>query len=82
MFENFLVLGEDAIGAPEIGLAFLSFFVVAVGGLLVGIIYGYIGAFSTKFTKDNHIIEPTLVFLFCYMSYLTAEIFHMSGIIA
>merc|ERR1739838_582498 len=30
MFENFLVLGEDAIGAPEIGLAFLSFFVVAV----------------------------------------------------
>ena len=82
MFHSFLKLGEENLEATHFGLAFVSFFVVAFGGLFVGILYGYIGAFTTKFTKGNHIIEPTIVFLFCYMSYLTAEIFHMSGIIA
>jgi len=81
MFESFLQL-RDGIGATEFGLAFLSFFVVAVGGLIIGILFGYLGAFTTKFTKNYHRIEATLVFLHCYISYLIAELFHLSGIIA
>ena len=38
--------------------------------------------FVTRFTNHARILEPLFVFVMAYMSYLNAEIFHMSGILA
>ncbi|NXY80888.1 SL9A2 protein, partial [Alcedo cyanopectus] len=58
------------------------FFVVGLGGVLVGLTFGMTAAFTTRFTKDIRVIEPLFVFLYSYLSYLTAEMFHLSGIVA
>ncbi|KYO38426.1 hypothetical protein Y1Q_0015669 [Alligator mississippiensis] len=65
--------GDEGIG---------KFFVVAIGGVLVGLIFGMTAAFTTRFTKNIRVIEPLFVFLYSYLSYLTAEMFHLSGIVA
>ncbi|NWW62734.1 SL9A2 protein, partial [Ifrita kowaldi] len=59
-----------------------KFFVVGLGGVLVGLSFGFTAAFTTRFTKDIRVIEPLFVFLYSYLSYLTAEMFHLSGIVA
>ncbi|XP_025910415.1 sodium/hydrogen exchanger 2-like [Nothoprocta perdicaria] len=59
-----------------------KFFVVGIGGILVGLAFGMISAFTTRFTKTIRVIEPLFVFLYSYLSYLTAEMFHLSGIVA
>ncbi|KAJ7419400.1 hypothetical protein WISP_54087 [Willisornis vidua] len=59
-----------------------QFFVVGLGGVLVGLSFGFTAAFTTRFTKDIRVIEPLFVFLYSYLSYLTAEMFHLSGIVA
>ncbi|XP_070616244.1 sodium/hydrogen exchanger 2-like [Erythrolamprus reginae] len=59
-----------------------KFFVVGLGGLLVGLLYAVSAAFTTRFTKNILVIEPLFVFLYSYLSYLTAEMFHLSGIVA
>ena len=38
--------------------------------------------FVTRFTNHARVLEPLFVFVMAYMSYLNAEIFHMSGILA
>ncbi|KAJ7310302.1 hypothetical protein JRQ81_007206 [Phrynocephalus forsythii] len=59
-----------------------SFFVVGIGGVLVGLLFGLIASFTTRFTDNIRVIEPLFVFLYSYLSYLTAEMFHLSGIVA
>uniref|UniRef100_A0A3B4AIY6 Sodium/hydrogen exchanger n=1 Tax=Periophthalmus magnuspinnatus TaxID=409849 RepID=A0A3B4AIY6_9GOBI len=63
-------------------LGVVCFFVVALGGILVGAIYGLLGAFTSRFTSHTRVIEPLFVFLYSYMAYLSAEVFHLSGIMS
>ena len=39
-------------------------------------------SFLTRFLHHARVLEPLLVLIFAYLSYLTAETFHMSGILA
>ncbi|KAM4795836.1 sodium/hydrogen exchanger 1 [Rhinophrynus dorsalis] len=80
LFEEFA--GLEQITFRDISLGFLSFLVVALGGLLVGFVYGIIAAFTSRFTSHIRVIEPLFVFLYSYMAYLSAELFHLSGIMA
>ena len=48
VFESFLEMGEAGITAQNIGRAVLKFFIVAGGGTILGIIFGFIGAYITK----------------------------------
>ena len=43
---------------------------------------GYFGALITRFMDQATILEPLVVLGIAYLSYLTAEIFHMSGILS
>ncbi|XP_040262376.1 sodium/hydrogen exchanger 2-like [Bufo bufo] len=70
-----ILLGDIFLGVGSI-------FVVGIGGILVGLIFGFLAAFTTRFTENIRIIEPLFVFLYSYLAYLTAEIFQMSGIMA
>ena len=82
MFEVYTEIGEENLTISDIAKGFLSFFVVAFGGTLIGVIWGFITGFVTRFTSHARILEPLFVFTMAYLSYLTAEIFKMSGILA
>ena len=82
MFEAYAEIGEDKLATADILKGFASFFVVALGGTLIGIIWGFVTGFVTRFTSHARILEPLFVFTMAYLSYLTAEIFKMSSILA
>ena len=82
MFEAYVELGEENLTSTDMLKGLASFIVVAGGGTIVGIIYGYVIGFVTRFTNHAKILEPLFVFTMAYLSYLTAEIFHLSGIMA
>lgn len=71
-----------SVTAVDAVLGVVCFFVVSLGGVLVGIIYGVLGAFTSRFTSHSRVIEPLFVFLYSYMAYLSAEVFHLSGIMS
>ena len=82
MFEAYVEIGEENIVMTDIMKGFASFLVVALGGTVIGVIWGYLTGFVTRFTNHARVLEPLFVFTMAYMSYLNAEIFHMSGILA
>ncbi|XP_005686359.2 PREDICTED: sodium/hydrogen exchanger 4 [Capra hircus] len=58
------------------------FIIVGCGGVFFGVIFGFISAFITRFTQNISAIEPLIVFMFSYVSYLVAETLYLSGILA
>lgn len=72
----------ETIESVDILAGCARFFVVSLGGLLFGIVFGFVAAFMTRFTQNISAIEPLLVFMFSYLSYLTAETLYISGILA
>ena len=51
-------------------------------GILFGVVFGFIASFTTRFTRPVRYLEPLLVLTFAWLAYLTAEIWHCSGIIS
>ncbi|XP_025966819.2 sodium/hydrogen exchanger 2-like [Dromaius novaehollandiae] len=80
LFRSFCEM--PAIKTVDVFAGIGKFFVVGTGGVLVGLTFGMIAAFTTRFTKNIRVIEPLFVFLYSYLSYLAAEMFHLSGIVA
>lgn len=76
--------GTEFDFATQFFMGLLTFFVVFLGGLIVGLIHGVFAAFVTRFLipSNAQIIEPFLILLIGYMSYLVAEGFRFSGIVA
>ena len=48
----------------------------------MGLVFAFLLALTTRFTKRVRIIEPLLVFLLAYAAYLTAEMASLSAILA
>ncbi|XP_030762273.1 sodium/hydrogen exchanger 3 isoform X3 [Sitophilus oryzae] len=82
LFESYTEMGLNNILATDILSGFLNFFVVALGGTVIGVIWGFATALVTRFTNEVRVIEPIFIFVMAYLAYLNAEIFHMSGILA
>lgn len=82
MFEGYAEMGLENILPVDYVAGVASFFVVALGGTFVGIVWGLFAAFISRFTHHVLVIEPLFVFVMAYLSYLTAELFHLSGIMA
>ncbi|KAM6994926.1 sodium/hydrogen exchanger 1 isoform 2-T2 [Tautogolabrus adspersus] len=80
LFEEYV--GQGTVTVMDCFLGVLSFLVVALGGVLVGAIYGILAAFTSRFAAHTRVIEPLFVFVYSYMAYLSAEMFHLSGIMA
>lgn len=57
-------------------------FVVAAGGVLFGLPFGFVVAFTTRFTHRVGPIEPLFVFMYSYLAYLVAELFTISSVLA
>ncbi|XP_073826452.1 na[+]/H[+] hydrogen exchanger 2 isoform X29 [Musca autumnalis] len=82
MMEVYNHIGISEIIAQDVVNGVGSFFVVAVGGTVIGIIWGFLTGLVTRFTDHVRVIEPIFIFVMAYLAYLNAEIFHMSGILA
>nr|AXV43377.1 sodium/hydrogen exchanger 1 [Lateolabrax maculatus] len=80
LFEEYS--GVGTVTVMDVVLGVISFLVVSLGGVLVGAIYGILAAFTSRFTSHTRVIEPLFVFVYSYMAYLSAEMFHLSGIMA
>lgn len=82
MFEGYTEMGIENILPQDYFAGFASFFVISLGGTLMGVIWGLAAAFVSRFTHHVKIIEPIFVFVMAYLSYLSAEMFKLSGILA
>nr|CAD7447927.1 unnamed protein product [Timema bartmani] len=82
MFEAYSEMGPPNILFSDYMSGLASFFVVAVGGTIIGVVWGFLTALVTRYTHEVRVIEPIFIFVMAYLAYLNAEIFHMSGILA
>uniref|UniRef100_A0A914VS69 Sodium/hydrogen exchanger n=1 Tax=Plectus sambesii TaxID=2011161 RepID=A0A914VS69_9BILA len=82
IFRSFSVIGPENLLPVDFVTGGISFFVVALGGVLIGIVWTFIVSFTTKFTREVKILNPVFVFLMPYCAYLTAEMFGLSSILA
>ncbi|XP_063781216.1 sodium/hydrogen exchanger 3 [Pseudophryne corroboree] len=82
VFDSFVAIGGDKVTAVDCVKGVVSFFVVSIGGTLIGIVFAYLLSLVTRFTKHVRIIEPGFVFIISYLSYLTAEMLSLSAILA
>ncbi|XP_061885525.1 sodium/hydrogen exchanger 3-like isoform X3 [Entelurus aequoreus] len=82
VFDSFVSLGGSQIDAVEIIKGIISFFVVAFGGSLLGMVFGLLLSLLTRCTKNIQIIEAGFIFVVGYLSYLTAEMLSLSAILS
>ncbi len=60
----------------------LQFLWVAGAGVAIGVVIGYLFVLAHKKITDNSVVETSLTLLSPFVSYLAAEEFHVSGILA
>ncbi|XP_068602045.1 sodium/hydrogen exchanger 2 [Brachionichthys hirsutus] len=70
------------VGPVDVFLGVARFFVVGFGGMGFGILFGFVAAFTTRFTSRVREIEPLFIFMYSYLAYLVAELFAISSIMA
>ncbi|XP_036404419.1 sodium/hydrogen exchanger 2-like [Megalops cyprinoides] len=80
LFESFLRM--PSVSGVDVLAGGCQFVVVGLGGLCVGLFFGLVAALTTRFTARAQVIAPLFVFLYSYLSYLTSEMLHLSGIMA
>ncbi|MBN3299352.1 SL9A5 protein, partial [Amia calva] len=79
---DFLLFGSLVSAVDPVAVLAASFLVVSLGGTVIGLVFAFLLAFITRFTKRVRIIEPLFVFLLVYLAYLTAEMVSLSSILA
>ncbi|XP_015273203.1 PREDICTED: sodium/hydrogen exchanger 3 [Gekko japonicus] len=82
VFDSFVAIGAENVTGVDCVKGIVSFFVVSVGGTLIGVAFAFLLSLVTRFTKHVQIIEPGFVFVISYLSYLTAEMLSLSAILA
>lgn len=82
MFEGYTEMGNENILPIDYFSGVASFFVVSCGGALIGVAFGILTAFMSRWTTFVAVIEPMFPFIMGYISYLFAEMFHLSGILS
>lgn len=68
-------------GYFNLGDSILNFVVVSGGGLIIGLILGLLISLAISII-DNSLIETTLTTVLAFGSYIIAEQFHVSGVLA
>ncbi|XP_078054396.1 sodium/hydrogen exchanger 3-like [Mustelus asterias] len=82
VFDSFATVGPGNIQGLDYFKSIVSIFVVSLGGIAIGITFGFLMSLVTRFTKHVRVIEPGFVFVISYLSYLTAEMLSLSAILA
>lgn len=83
LYSMFSFVAEMPVVEPvDVFLGVARFFVVGLGGMGFGILFGFVAAFTTRFTSKVKEIEPLFIFMYTYLAYLVAELFAISSIMA
>ncbi|KAM4614492.1 sodium/hydrogen exchanger 5 [Discoglossus pictus] len=82
VFNSFVEMGPQNVQATDYLKGVASFFVVSLGGTAIGLVFAFLLALITRFTKRVRMIEPLFVFLIVYLAHLTAEMVSLSSILA
>jgi CPA1 family monovalent cation:H+ antiporter len=82
-----LIAYKYAVAAVVTGSFYLweasfQFILVAVGGIGLGLLVGVVFKFIHKTTPHNATTDTTMTFMAPYIAYLSAEAFHLSGVLA
>ena len=78
----FMVFFLGITGQATDGSPIIEFFRVAFGGLLIGIIAGYLVIWWVKHVFNDALVETSLVIAAAYLTYYLAELtFHVSGVL-
>ena len=75
---------EEILDGSVIPAALFSFFTMTVLSIFVGVSLGLLVSYIYKHTSISEFpkLEASLLYLFCYLCYATAEAFGLSGIMA
>uniref|UniRef100_F1KT70 Sodium/hydrogen exchanger n=1 Tax=Ascaris suum TaxID=6253 RepID=F1KT70_ASCSU len=76
------MLGAGNLDSADYAKAGASFFVVSLGGILIGIIWALLTGYTTKHASHLNVVQPLICLLFPYLAYLSSEMVAMSGILA
>ena len=82
VFSELSEIGEQNVIAVDIVLGVVSFFVVVIGSIGIGVLLGLAGSFSARFTHHMRVMEPMIVVVIPYLAFIVAEMFHLSGILS
>ncbi|CAL8266557.1 unnamed protein product [Lota lota] len=83
LYNMFSYVADMPVVEPvDVFLGVAQFFVVGVGGMGFGLLFGFVASFTTRFTSNVRAIEPLFVFMYSYLAYLVAELFTISSIMA
>ncbi|XP_067108262.1 sodium/hydrogen exchanger 2 [Osmerus mordax] len=83
LYNMFSFVADMPVVEPvDVFLGVARFFVVGLGGLGFGVLFGFVAAFTTRFTGNVREIEPLFIFMYSYLAYLVAEMFSISSIMA
>uniref|UniRef100_A0A0N4Z1Z9 Sodium/hydrogen exchanger n=1 Tax=Parastrongyloides trichosuri TaxID=131310 RepID=A0A0N4Z1Z9_PARTI len=82
MFKQFIIIGTNNVTPIDYIKGTISFPVIAFGGTTIGIIFAFIVSLLTKYSQKTVMMAPVFVFVIPYLSYLTAESFGLSSILA
>ncbi|KAF0026611.1 hypothetical protein F2P81_021348 [Scophthalmus maximus] len=83
LYNMFSFVADMPVVEPvDVFLGVARFFVVGLGGMGFGILFGFVAAFTTRFTSKVREIEPLFIFMYSYLAYLVAELFAISSIMA
>lgn len=82
-----LIAYKYAVAAAVTGVfsiwnASWQFLYVSFGGIIVGLVLGWVFKWIHKITPDNPTTDTTLTFLSPFVAYLLAESIHVSGVLA
>ncbi|CAJ0934557.1 unnamed protein product, partial [Mesorhabditis belari] len=82
MFKSFTEIGASNLVVGDYFQGAASFFVVAIGGIVIGLLFAMLTAIFTKYTQNIKILAPLFIFLLPYSAYLFAEMVSLSPILA
>lgn len=83
LYSMFAFLADmPSVSSIDVFLGVARFFVVGVGGVGFGLLFGFVAAFTSRFTNKVREIEPLFVFMYSYLAYLVAELFAISSVMA
>ncbi|XP_077584660.1 sodium/hydrogen exchanger 2 [Stigmatopora nigra] len=83
LYNMFTFVAEMPVVEPvDVFLGVARFLVVGTGGMGFGALFGFVAAFTTRFTSRVREIEPLFIFMYSYLAYLVAELFAISSIMA
>ena len=75
-------VGNDSVEVSGYFIGFVKFLLVSFGGTFIGVAFGFLTGFVTRFTNCARDIEIIYIFVMSYLSYLCAQLVNWSGILA